>query len=293
MEPLECFEVLLETPMNAHRYVISGFTGYLLVLVFLLPAKPAFGTRLKSETLRAWDRYVELTEKRRNAELDSKRGFLVGDFLPSSARNELREKVRSGGVYSRKMVTLDEERKEIDIPSGMIHHWYGAIFVPGVKLADVLSWVQNYSYSHRHYDEVESSRLLSRDGDVFRIFLRLKRTKVITVHYNTEHEVVYTSHGEGRASSRSYSTKLAEIEAADGPREREKPQGNDSGFLWRLNSYWRFQQQGGGVMVDCETVSLSRSIPKAMEWMIKSYLESVPRESLEQTLVPIRRELKK
>lgn len=279
--------------MNAHRYVISGLTGYLLVLVFLLPAKPASGARLKSETLRAWDRYVELTEKRRNAELDSKRDFLVGDFLPSYARNELREKVRSGGVYSRKMVTLDEERKEIDIPSGMIHHWYGAIFVPGVKLGDVLSWVQNYSYSHRYYDEVEASRLLSLDGDVFRIFLRLKRTKVITVHYNTEHEVVYTGHGEGRASSRSYSTKIAEIEDAGGPREREKPQGDDAGFLWRLNSYWRFQQLDGGVMVDCETVSLSRSIPKAMEWMIKSYLESVPRESLEQTLVPIRRELKK
>ena len=121
--------------------------------------------------------------------------------------------------------------------------------------------------------------------------MKLKRKKIITVHYNTEHEVVYTLHGEDRASSHSTSTKIAEIENAGKPQEKEKPQGDDRGFLWRLNSYWRFLQRDGGVIVDCETVSLSRSIPRAMEWMIKSYLESVPRESLESTLEPIRREL--
>jgi hypothetical protein len=265
----------------------------LVASVFLLPVKSALAAKLKPETLRAWDRYVELTEKRRHSELESGKGFLAGDFFPSSTRNEFLERLRSGGVYSLKMVTRDEEGKEIDVPGGMIHHWYGAVFVPGANLRDVLSWVQNYDDNHRYYDEVEDSRLLSRDGDRFRIFLRLRRKKVITVHYSTEHEVAYSSHGEDSASSRSTSTKIAEIENAGEPREREKPPGDDSGFLWRLSSYWRFQQQGGGVRVDCETVSLSRSIPKAMEWMIKSYLESVPRESLEQTLVPIRRELKK
>jgi hypothetical protein len=277
--------------MHMLRHVAFSLTGYTLALVFLLPPKAALGAKLEPETLRAWDRYVELTEKRIEAELASDDGFLVGDFLPSPDETELTNKIRSGGVYIRKMVTRDEEGKEIDVPNGMIHHWYGAVYVPGVKLDEVLSWVQNYTESHRYYDEVEDSRLLSRDGDVFRIFLRLKRTKVLTVHYNTEHEVSYTRHGESRASSRSYSTKIAEIEDPGGSREREKPQGNDSGFLWRLNSYWRFEEQDGGVVVECETVSLSRSIPRALEWMIKSYLESVPQESLEQTLVPIRREL--
>ena len=60
--------------------------------------------------------------------------------------------------------------------------------------------------------------------------------------------------------------------------------GDDSGFLWRLNSYWRFREQDGGVIVECESVSLSRGIPYGFGWLIGDYVESIPRESLESTL---------
>ena len=128
------------------------------------------------------------------------------------------------------------------------------------------------------------------DGDDFRIFLRLRRKKIVTVHYNTEHFVRYTHHGGGRMSSASYATRIAEIENAGAAAESEKALGDDRGFLWRLNSYWRFEQAWGGVIVELESVSLSRGVPVAVRWLVGRYLDSVPRESLEATLEPIQRE---
>jgi hypothetical protein len=273
--------------LSAKPHLLAG--GLVLAAAFSL--RLASAAELHPETLRAWERYVELTEKRIGLELESDEKFLAGEFLPPPDHVDFLRAVLAGGVFIRKMETLDEEGKKIDVPKGIVHHWYGVVFVPGVELADVLKWVQDYSDSHLYYDEVEESRLLSREGDVYRIFLRFKRTKVITVHYATEHEVRYEQWGPGRASSRSHSTRIVEIERAGTPQEAEKPPGRDQGFLWRLNSYWRFKQGDGGVFVDCESMSLSRSIPKGIEWMTRTYVESVPRESLERTLEPIRREL--
>ena len=136
--------------------------------------------------------------------------------------------------------------------------------------------------------EVEKSQLVSREGPEFRIFYRLRRKKVITVFYNTLHTVVYRQQDAQRASSRSATTRIAELDHPGEPGESEKPVGDDRGFLWRLNSYWRFMEADGGVFVECESISLSRSIPFGLSWLIKGYVESIPRESLESTLTSIR-----
>jgi len=68
------------------------------------------------------------------------------------------------------------------------------------------------------------------------------------------------------------------------PDEREKPIGNDRGFLWRLNSYWRYQQVDEGVIVECESVSLSRSVPAMLRWMIGPIINRTARETLTATL---------
>ncbi len=265
----------------------------LVLLACLLNARIAAGqliptAQLKPETLEAWAEYERLTEKRIASELGSDARFLVQDFLSASGAARCRQTLAAGGVFITKMETRDGEGKPIAVPNGMIHHWLGSIFLPGVGLADLLKWVQNYDQHAKYFEEVERSRLLNRQADVFRIFLRLRRQKLITVYYNSEHVVEYRLHENIRASSKSYATKIAELENPGTPREREKPQGGDSGFLWRLNSYWRFEQKDGGVVVSCESVSLSRKIPRGFDWLIKGYVESVPKESLANTLTSIR-----
>jgi hypothetical protein len=171
------------------------------------------------------------------------------DSLPEADAKQARRKLRAGEVFSTKLETAVDGRA-IDVPSGLVHHWLGSVFIPNARVDELVEWLQDYDEHHRYFDEVESSRLVSRDGDDFRIFLRLRRKKVVTVHYNTDHFVRYTRHGEGRTSSVSYATRIAEL----------------------------------------ESVSLSRGVPVGVRWLVGGYLDSVPRESLEATLLPIQRE---
>ena len=90
--------------------------------------------------------------------------------------------------------------------------------------------------------------------------------------------------GPGREYSDSVSTRIAQVENAGEPSEHELPRGQDGGYLWRLNSYWRYFGSGKGVYVQCEAISLTRDIPAGLGWLIGPMVESVPRESLEFTL---------
>ncbi len=123
--------------------------------------------------------------------------------------------------------------------------------------------------------------------------MKLRRESVITVTYNTEHDVLYRRINDTRASSRSVATKIAELEGAGTPQEREKPVGNDHGFLWRLNAYWRYEQVKGGVLIECESVSLSRGVPVLLRPFVTGTVERIARESLQKTLVSLRTELAK
>jgi len=260
----------------------------LVLTLALLTAQSLPAAELQSRTLASWENYVRLTERRVAAELEDKQKFLAEDFLAESGPQEARALLNNGQVLIRRMETLDGNGRKIPVPDGMIHHWLGGIFVPGVSVGALLKWIQDYDQHERYFLEVEKSQLLSRDGPEFRIFYRLRRKKVITVFYNTLHTVVYRQKDAQHASSRSATTRIAELEHPGEPGETEKPVGDDRGFLWRLNSYWRFLEADGGVFVECESVSLSRSIPFGLGWLIKGYVESIPRESLENTLTSIR-----
>jgi hypothetical protein len=131
---------------------------------------------------------------------------------------------------------------------------------------------------------VSRSRTLEHAGDDFKVYFRLTRKKIITVVLDTEYEVHYRRLDANRAQSRSYSTRIVEIEHPGESAERALPGGNDHGFLWRLYSYWRFSEADHGVYVQCEAISLTRDIPTGLNWLIAPFIESIPRESLEFTL---------
>ena len=273
------------------RLITFGF-------LFSFLSQGLWGAELHPWTLQAWERYVRLTEARIAGELNGGAKFLVTDLQSDGESRPVRSLIRNGQVYIRKLETNDEQGRKIAVKDGMIHHWIGVILVPGTKLVTLVGWLQDYDRHENYFKEVEKSKLVSRQGAQFNIFLRLRRKKIITVYYNTYHTAVYRQHDTKRVSSHSFTTKIAELDDPGATTERGKPSGDDSGFLWRLNSYWRFQEEGGGVVVECESISISRSIPAGLAlrrrglgglgWLIHGYVESVPRESLEDTLRSIR-----
>lgn len=176
------------------------------------------------------------------------------------------------------------------VDDAKMHHWAGAVYVPRTTVDAVVKRMQDYAgRESEFYEEVKASKLLERNGDRLRVFMRLQRdASVITVNYNTEHAVEYRRLSPQRSVSRSVSTKIAEIADAGTPREREKGAGEDHGFLWRLNAYWRFEQSGDGVLIECESVSLSRSVPLLVRPLVGPIANRIARESLERTLRSLR-----
>ena len=257
-------------------------------LVAVLLAGAAGGgeaAELQPQTVAAWNRYVEATERRIAAEIDLEQPgrFLVQDFRDDA--EDARREVLAGRVRIDRLETRDTDGERIRVPKGAIHHWLGSALVPGVTLEEILHALIRAVEPEALQDDVIESRVLARPGeDRLEVFLKLRREQMVTVHYNTEHAVAYTRHRPGAASSRSVATRIAELDAAGTVREREKPVGRDRGFLWRLNSYWRYQEVDEGVIVECESLSLSRGIPRLLRWMASPLINRAARDILSRTL---------
>ena len=240
---------------------------------------------LQPQTIAAFDRYVRATENQLKAE-----PFLRVDRLPAARRTEALALMRRGGLSIDVAKTLEGER-EIDVPGALIHHWVGTAFVPGATIDQTLMLLQDYDRHERIYSPVVAkSKLQSRDGDRFRFFLRFAMKKVITVVVNSEHEAIFTR-GADRAEGWIHSTRIAEVENPNLPNERERPIGNDGGYLWRLNTYWRLLARDGGLYIQCESISLTRGIPTGLGWLVGPFVTSIPKESLTFTLETTRKQL--
>jgi hypothetical protein len=258
----------------------------LLAGMGVVAADSAMAAELRPATIAGFNRYVTVYEAQ-----SAKGPFLWIDG-DEQAQRRARDLARTGGLVMERIQVRDGGR-DIEIPDGIVHHWLGTVFVPGGTVEKALGLLQAYD---RHADiykpAIARSRLISRQGDSFRFFLRFYAKKVITVVLNSEHEARFTREDATRARSRIVSTRIAEVKNPDTPQEREKPVGNDGGFLWRLNSYWRVVERDGGVYIQCETLSLTRSIPFGLNWIVGPFVTSVPRELLSFTLVTSRTALR-
>ena len=231
----------------------------------------------KPATLAAWDKYVAAVDARYHN---------VQTFFALDMKSVRNWRERAAGT-TVPMVQIDPP----SIPDGKLHHWAGAIYIPKTTVDAVVKRMQDYAgRESEFYQEVKASKLLARDGDRVRVFMRLNRGAYgMDATFNSEHAVEYRHLGPNRASSRSVATKMAELADPGTPREREKPAGKDTGFLWRLNAYWRFEQMGDGVLIECESVSLSRDVPRFTGWLVGGIVEGIAEESLEGTLKSLKK----
>ncbi len=247
-----------------------------LICAALLAVAACPAAELKLKTLRAFESYIQGTEARVQQQTRA-----AADFLWAAQSPQRRSRALRGEVLTEAW----RGKGEIEVPDGLIHDWIGAVFIPGATLERTLALVQNYDgHKNVYQPEVIDSKLLGRNGNDFRIRLRLLKKKVITVVLNTEHDVRYFPVDATRCHSRSYSSRIAEVEDPGEPGEREKPPGKDHGFLWRLYSYWRFQESDGGVWVECQAISLTRDVPTGLGWLIQPIIRDLPKESLIRTL---------
>ncbi|HVO80525.1 MAG TPA: hypothetical protein VMT28_07330 [Terriglobales bacterium] len=246
-------------------------------------AQTAKPVQLKPHTVEAFDRYV------REAEAGMEQTLRGSSFLWCDGAAERAQQARAGRVVAQ----FWSGKGPVPAPDGLIHDWIGTVLIPGVAVEDALTLVQDYDHHEKIYQpEVMASKLVSRRGDDFQIYLRLLKKKIVTVVLDTDHDVHYRALDGKRWTCCSYSTRIAEVEHAGRPKERVLPPDAGYGFLWRIYSYWRFQERDGGVYVECRAISLTRDVPFGLGWVIEPIIQKLPRESLIRTLEATRQALR-
>jgi hypothetical protein len=169
----------------------------------------------------------------------------------------------------------------VNLPGALLHHWRGTAFVPGVHAADVDRLLRDFKAYPRDYaPQVEDARVLAQQGDRYQVSMRVRQRHVITVVMDTTYDVAFGRLDAQHGFSYSRSTRIAEIDSNG----HEVAAGSEHGYLWRQNTWWSHEERDGGVYLQVESVSLTRSIPAGLGWAVGPFVESVPRESLEFTL---------
>ena len=265
------------------RSQIKGMAIVALAVLAGLLAAPARAVELKPDTAAAFNQYIRATEARIALDLRDGR-FLAVDALPERERREAYAQLRQGQIYVRHL-RAEEDEKPIYIPEGLIHHWVGVVFIPGVTLAQVMAELQDYADQPDKYKPtVRKAKVLEHDGNEFKTYRQLYRKQIVTIVINANSDDVYEMPDPSHATIRSYSTRIAEVAHPDQPDERELPVGNDHGYVWRFYNYSHIEEKDGGVYEQVESIVLSRRVPAVFAWLVNPLMESIPRDVLTQLL---------
>lgn len=270
-----------------------------LVWVFLFAAiglraagqSDLVAAQLKPKTLKAFNQYVKVAEARMKLDESHPNDFLYIETLPRQQYDSVMAMLKQGQVYVQPIRTRLAGGDSFDTPDGMIHHWVGDVFIPGKSVSTALNVLRDYNdFKNIYKPEVIRSRLVRReDQDDYKVYLRLQKVSIVTVTLDTWYDIHFTPVGKDSGYSKSVSTRIQQVEDAGTPDEYLDPVGKDSGFLWRINSYWRYQQRDNGVIIEWESISLSRDIPFLLAWFVKPLVRKISREAVTDMLTATRK----
>lgn len=220
--------------------------------------------------------YIDALEARLATQHRQDSGFVV--LAGSTSQTETR--LRRGELIIENLTPAKN-----DLPAAMLYHWRGTAFVPGATTAEFEQLMRDFTAYPRIYTpEIVSAKVLAQIDNRYQVKMRIEQKHVITVVMDTTYDVEFSQLDARRGWSTSRSTHIDEIDNAGTRNERMLSPADQHGYLWRLNTYWTFEERDGGLYIQIESVSLTRSIPTGLGWVIGPFVESVPRESLEFTL---------
>jgi hypothetical protein len=172
-----------------------------------------------------------------------------------------------------------------ELPGALLHHWRATAFVPGASALDLENLLKDVrAYPRLFAPQVMDARVIAAHGDRLQLAMRARQRHVITVVLDADYDVAFAQSDPQHGSCFSHSTRIREIASPGTAAERALGPGEEHGFLWRQDTFWNWEQRDGGLYIQVESVSLTRSIPRGLAWAVAPYVESIPRESLEFTL---------
>jgi hypothetical protein len=263
----------LMTPRPISMFRILFLIGGLLSFV---AAPTCASGEPTAEAIYAFNAYINTVESRLGKQHQSRDNFLAPPLTPQS------EKVLQQGELIIEPVTPVTGSS---LPGALLHDWRGSAFAAGAKATDFERLMKDISAYPQHFSpQVLQAKVLMQQGDHLQALLRVRQRHVLTVVLDTTYDITFGRLDAQRGYSISRSIRIAEIGSPGTSSERVLRPDEEHGFLWRLNTYWSYEERDGGLYLQIESVSLTRSVPTGLNWVIQPFIEKIPRESLEFTL---------
>ena len=249
----------------------------LAILFGLVSIIAASAEEPSQPAISGFNAYIGVLESR----LAQQHHFPNGFLAPIDSNPQREADLRRGEVRIERLTPP----AGLVLPGALLHHWRGTAFVPGIGAADFERLMRNVSAYPAYYaPEVLKAKALAQQGDHLQTWMRVRQRHVLTVVMDTTYDTAYGRLDPQHGYSLSRSTKIAEIDSPGSATEHALSANEQHGFLWRLNTYWSYEERDGGLYLQIESVSLTRSIPHGLGWMIGPFVQTIPRESLEFTL---------
>jgi hypothetical protein len=260
--------------LTVHSRKISTICGLML---FLGASRLLLGEPTLAD-VSAFNSYCKAVESRLVQQHRSSRAFLA---YSASDSKSAETRLRRGELILEQLTPSTSA----DLAGALLHHWRGTAFAPGVKVADFEQLIRDFNSYPRHFTpQVVKAGVITQSGDHMQAWMRLRQRHVITVVMDTTYDIAFAELDVQHGYSISKSTRIDEIDSPGTSAERTLNANQEHGFLWRQNTYWSYEERDGGLYLQIESVSLTRSIPSGLGWAIRPYVESIPRETLEFTL---------
>lgn len=248
-------------------------TPRLITVITLLACTPPLLAQAPPDAIAAFNTYAALTESRLGQQHQFPASFLANLSGPQAIA-----RLQHGNL-------IIEQLTPPTVPGALLHHWRGTAFVPGATVAQLDHLLRDIPVYPEHFaPQITQAHILSQKPDHLQASMRVLQHHILTVALDTTYDITFAHLDPQHAFSLSRSTHIVEIASPKTPNEHALPSANDHGFLWRLNTYWSYEERDGGLYIQVESISLTRSIPRGLAWAIQPYTESIPRESLEFTL---------
>jgi hypothetical protein len=250
--------------------------GALLGWMVVNAAPRCWGIEPTAAAVSAFNTYLHVVETRLSGQHRAQSGFLP----PVGAGRDVNARLRNGELIVEKLTAVD-----LNGEGAMVHDWRGAAFVKGATGEDFERLMKDFNaYPQRFGPQVVRARVLTGHGDDLRVVMRVRQKHVITVVMDTTYDIEFARLDAQHGWSDARSTQIDEVDGAGTKSERALSGAEEHGFLWRLNTYWSYEERDGGLYMQIESVSLTRAVPHGLGWVVGPFVESVPRESLELTL---------
>jgi len=235
---------------------------------------------LSPATLKAFDRYVAVTEVRIRAEQAGTAQPFWIDRQPERVKAPAWQKLRRGEVIAEALEIRDNGQV-IDVPDGRIHHWVATTLLPGVPIDRVLAVVRDYDHFPQVFAPLMTrAKVIEKQGDRDVVTLRTSIKKLISVVMEGDYVMEYARLGPTRVATTTIATNLQQVINEGRADERREPTDRTEGYLWRYRMYCTVEQRPEGALDQCESLTLTRTVPGLVSWLVGGTVAAIPRDSL-------------